>query len=734
MNNSLVPPEQATTRDGRHTSFCRVCHNYCPLIVTVEQGQVTKVEGDRENEIWRGHTCIKGRNQHKRMYGPHRLLHSQRRTALGRFAPVTVETAMDEIAACLGAIIAEHGVDSVAFYAGNLVIANVASHPVFTALMRALGARMYFNPNTIDKPGKSLAAAMHGSWMAPPYGYHEPDACLLIGNNPYVSYEGAPIGNPGWLAEQTKRGMQLIVIDPRRTSTADRATIHLAPRPGYDSEILAAFLRVALDEQIYDPGFVADNVNGVEDLRRAVEPYTPERVAERARISSEDLVAAARIYCGARRAYSYAGVGPSMSDPGPLLEYLVLCIDSLSGHWMRAGDKVDTLPALLATPEYKAQAAPPWRVSNPDFAVGVRGLVETAAGLPAAALADMILREGEGRIRALISCAGNPVGAFPNEPKVVAAMKRLDLLVQVDPVMSHTAELADYVIAPRMALENPDMSQFHDYMTAASHGNRVSHGMYAPAVVDPPDGSDLAVEWEFFCGLAERLGVDELTIIDACWGNSIRPFTIDVRNKPTHEELLELLARDSRIPLAEVKRHPHGQVFPDPPVFVEEKEANWPHRLDVGNAEMMEELGRVAVRPAAEDPPDQLRFVCRRTRSMYCTFTNDGETEPKGRTDNPAYVHPDDLERLGFAAGDVVEIRSAHGAICAVVEPDRHLRPGLLSMSHGYGKLDPSGRQVSADPRAHGASVQRLIDDETDFDPYSGMPPMSNIPVTLTRV
>lgn len=721
--------------DGRHTSFCHVCHNFCPVVVTVEEGRVTKIEGDRENEIWRAHTCVKGRNQHHRMYGPTRVLHSQRRIAAGILAPVDVETAMDEIAARLQAIIAEHGIDSVAYYAGNAAIANAATNPVATALTHALGLKMYFTPNTIDKPGIGLAKALHGAWMAPPQHYHEPDAALIIGANPYISYEGAPTGNPGWLAEQTKRGLKLIVVDPRRTSTAQRATIHLAPRPGYDSEILAAFLRVALEEQIYDHDFVAENVIGVEELRRAVEPFTADRVAERARVNREDLLAAARIYCGARRAYSFAGVGASMSDPGPLVEYLVLCIRSLSGHWLRAGEQVENAPVLFPTPEYKAQATPPRPVRNPNFPVGVRGLVETPAGLPVAALADMILQEGNPRIRALISCGGNPVGAWPNESKVIAAMQQLDLLVQVDPVMSHTAELADYVIAPRMALECPDTSQYQDYLANGNHGNVVSHGQYTPAIVDPPEGANVIVEWEFFAGLARRLGFEDLEITEATWGYSgIRPFTLDLRDLPSHEELLELLTLDSRIPLAEVKRHPHGQVFVDPAVVVGEKDAGWPHRLDVGSAEMMEELGRVAGRPAPDDPPDQLRFVCRRTRDMFCTYTNDGLTAPKRRMYNPAFVHPDDLERLGFAAGDVVEIRSDNGAIRAVVEADADLLPGLLSMSHGYGKLDATGRAASDDPREHGSSVQPLISDENEFDPYSGMPRMSNIPVMLSRV
>jgi anaerobic selenocysteine-containing dehydrogenase len=124
---------------------------------------------------------------------------------------------------------------------------------------------------------------MHGAWMAPPQGYHDPEAVLLIGANPYVSYEGAPTGNPGWMNDRIAAGMKLIVIDPRRTETADRATIHLRPRPGHDAEILAAFLRVVIDENHIDHEFVAAEVTGVAALRAALETGGARPLGERSR-------------------------------------------------------------------------------------------------------------------------------------------------------------------------------------------------------------------------------------------------------------------------------------------------------------------------------------------------------------------------------------------------------------------------------------------------------------------
>lgn len=716
----------------REPSFCRVCFNFCPIVVTVDDGRVARVEGDRENVVWRGHTCIKGRAQGERLRSERRLLHSLRRTASGALERVASGDAIGEVAARLEAILAEHGPDAVAFYEGSSTPQHATTDPFAHAFLDSIGVRLRFTPNTIDKPGKSIAKALHGTWQAPAQGFHDPDVVMLVGVNPLVSYEGAPVGNPGWLHERVALGMKVVVIDPRRTETARHATLHLRPRPGHDAAILAAIVKVILDGGLYDAAFVAENVTGLDALRTAVAPFEPESVAARAGIPAAGIVAAARIYGAGRRGYVFSGTGPSMSSPGPLTEYLVLALLSLCGHYLRAGETVENAAALFRTPAYKAQANPPKPALRDDRPFHVRGLKISAAGPPTAAFAERALRDDGNRIRALISCGGNPANAWPDQPRVVRALKSLDLLVQIDPVLSETARLAHYVIAPKMPLETPDMSMWHDFLAihGLGYGNVVSHGQYTPAIVDPPEGSDVIGEWEFFYELARRMG-KELTIQGACYGfRAIEPFAVDMTAKPDEDEVLERLATGSRVALAEVKRHPHGQTFPDPVVTVAPKDDAWPHRLDVGNPEMVAALRELAEAEHVE--PDGLRLVCRRSRGMFNSWLNDG-SGTRGRRDNPAYLHPDDLARLGLTAGDTVEIRSAHGAVLATVERDPDLLPGLLSISHGFGALGGDG-EPDVDHRATGSSVQRLLSTEDHADTYSGMPRMSNVPVEVTRV
>src|SRR5262249_33327999 len=230
------------------------------------------------------------------------------------------------------------------------------------------------------------------------------------------------------------------------------------PRPGEDVSILAGMLRVILAEDLYDHDFVADNVSGLDALRRAVEPFTPARVGARADVGADELVRAARIFANGRRGVAVAGTGPNMSGPATLVEYLILDLNSLCGRWLRAGDRVPAPFTVLASRAAKAQARPP----SPAYGLGAplpgSGLTGSAGGLPTGVFPYSVLHDGSDRIRALISCAGNPATAWPDQLLAIEAMSALELLVQIDIKMSATARLAHYVVAPRMSLETPGVT------------------------------------------------------------------------------------------------------------------------------------------------------------------------------------------------------------------------------------------------------------------------------------
>jgi anaerobic selenocysteine-containing dehydrogenase len=729
-------------------SLCRFCHSFCGIDVTVTDGGVVKVVGDVRNPMYQGYSCAKGRSLPEQHAHPDRLLRSVRRDRTGGRPdePIAAETAMDEIADRIRAIVDEHGPQAVALYLGTFSYLYVPGQELAAAFMTALGSPMIFTPGTIDQPGKVIAQGHHGSWNAGPQPFSEADTWILVGANPLVSkWGGIPQFNPAQrLRDAKRRGMKLVVIDPRATECARVADLHLQCRPGEDPTILAGLIRVIIGDGLYDAEFVASDVDGLEELRAAVEPFTPEYVERRAGVPAADVVAAAHLFASGRRGSVTAGTGPNMAPRGTLTEYLAACIQSLCGRWLRAGETLPNPYVLRPTREARAQAEPSAAgdlaraglADHEDDGDGgggmrlrVRGLRESAAGLPTAGLAEEILLEGPGQIRALITLGGNPVAAWPDQRLTLEAMAALDLHVALDIKMSATAVHCDYVIAPKLSLECDAISVMNENMWgfgAATTGYPEPYAQWAPKLVDPPPGSDCIEEWEFFWGVARRLGLQL----------QLRGVDVDMDDHPTTDDLHQIICAGSRIPLDEVKRHPHGGLWPDPPVVVAPKEPGWPHRLHVGAAPMVRQLAEVAAEPVTDHAgyDDTRRFayrlISRRMVDVYNSSARDIPRLVARWRHNPAFMHPDDLARERLATGDVVEIRSAHGCIRAIVEAAADVRPGVISMSHAFG--DGAGGDDHLD--AVGSNTGRLIDVTTDFDPVTGQPRMSAVPVDVCAI
>jgi anaerobic selenocysteine-containing dehydrogenase len=686
--------------------------------------------------MYRGYTCVKGRNQVALYNHPDRLTRPLRRGSDGRFAAISLDQAVDEVAERLRTIRDRHGPRSVAIYCGtNVYIGDPINLSMIDAFLRGLGSPMFFNSGSIDQPGKLIAKGLHGVWMAPGYGVEDPDVAVLVGNNPLVSHQGRT-GNPGDAIKDIVRKGGLVVVDPRRTETAAHASIHLQPIPGTDPAILAAMIRVILEEGRGDRAFLAENVTGIGHLRRAVSAFSPDSVAFSAGIAAGDLVRAARLFASHRRGYAAAGTGPNMTGQGTLIEYLILCLDTICGHWMRAGEQV--CGALSITPAHaqpkKAQAMPPFPSYGFGESLRVRGLRNTAAGLQTAALPDEILLPGEGQVRALLSIGGNPAASWPDQIKTVEALRALDLLVHTDVQMSATAKLADYVIASKLPYEIAGTNLFNDFVSLFSNGlgQSRSYAQYTPPIVDPPDGADVVEDWNLLYRLAQGMNL-QLELYPGL-GSLLpggAPTYPDMARIPTFDEMLDLVHSGSRIPLEEVKRHPHGAFFPDPPVYVGEKDSGWQGRLDVGNAQMMSDLAasaRDSARVPAPDTTFPFRLISRRLRHVH---NSPGVAIPEGRPRyNPAYVHPDELGRLDLEPGSLVRICSARSAVLAIVQSDSTVRPGVVSMAHAFGDLPDSDDDVVL----VGSSTSRLLDSAGVFDRYSGQPLMSNVPVRIEQL
>ena len=712
-----------------HTAICRFCHSFCGVRVTVENGRATKVIGDKHNPLYFGYTCVKGRQLPAQHYNPERVLHTLKRGEDGH-NQVDSEAALDEMAAQLTDIIDQYGPRAVATYSATYSFPYPAGAAMAASFMNAIGSPMMFSSGSIDQPGKPVAIALHGRWDAGPQPFSESDTWMLVGANPVVSkWGGIPQYNPAKrLHDALKRGMKMVVIDPRVTESAEKAHVHVQCKPGEDPTILAGIIHIIIEEGLYDADFVEQETTGFDELKQIVAKYTPAYVARRADVTEEVLYDAARTFAGGTRGMVSAGTGPNMAPRGALMEYLVLVINTLCGRWMREGEAMPNPFVLL--PEWRGKAQP--QPKPPAWGYGeklrVRNLSNNAGGLTAAALADEILLEGEGQVKALFSIGGNPMAAWPDQLKTYDAMKALDLNVTLDIKMSATAKLCDYVVGTKLGLEAPAISQPNETVWGygASTGFPEPYAMYQPTIVEPPAGSDVLEEWEVFYGLAQRMGLQL----------KFAGVQLDMENKPTTDDLFDMMCAAGRIPLSEVKKYPHGNIFDDPSITVLPREEDCEEKLDIGNEFMISDLEEVIAEPVtgdasySDDMAFDYRLVSRRLNDVYNSSGRDIPALMKNHRYNPAFMNPGDMEAAGLTHGDIVRIQSDHASILGVVEEAPDVRPGVISMAHAFGDAPEFDDQVMY----IGSNTGRLTNVEKDYDPRIGMPRMSAIPVNLVRV
>lgn len=702
------------------TAICRFCHATCGMVATLEDGRVTRLIGDIDNPMYAGYSCVKGRNYHAFHESPSRLRAPLRRRSDGGFESASSAAVLDEIAVRTRDILDRHGPRSVAMYGGTFSHFCPAGVMLRESFMDAIGSPMRFSNATIDQPGKPISMALHGKWGAGPQDFADADVCMLIGANPLVSmWGGIPSFNPAKrLHEARQRGLKLIVIDPRRTESARKADLHLQCLPGQDVPLLAAMLNVIITEGLCDRAFIEAETEGFGALAAAVAPFTPERVAPRAGIEAGSIIEAARMFARAQRGNVTSGTGPSMAPHGVLMDYLVLALNTVCGRWIKAGERMPNRGVLFRQFSGVARAEKPRAATGFGEALRVRGLTDTAAGLPTAALAEEILTPGEGQVKALFVVGGNPLLSWPNQAKTRRALESLELLVVVDPVLSETARHAHYVIGPRFGFESPAITFGNEGITVygLSLGYPEPFAQYQPQLIEPPAGSDVLEDWRIFYELGRRMG----------YPLAFRGQPFDMSTPPTTDGLLSQFVARSRVPLEEIKRHPHGAVFPDPKPCAEPRDAEWPHRLQLAAPVMIAELQGIAAQKSEAPAPAgpvmggegsalRLLLVSRREHALYNSVAHDLPALRRRLPHNPAHLNPQDAARLGIVDGAIVEIESAVGGIRAVAHLAPDVREGVVSIAHGFA----------------GACTAALIDDATDYEALSGLPRMSALPVTV---
>ena len=704
------------------TTYCRNCTSFCGLRIEVNgDQQMVSVKGDVDHPMTQGYHCVKANRSVDLGNGlSGRLPGSLKKQRDGGFAAVDVEVAQDEIAERVGALVDRYGARSVGLFNGTGSYFDALSYPIMKAFLGELGTPNLYSTQTIDQSAHWVAALRMGVMASGEDRLADHDTLMIVGRNVVVSHQMQIFRPRRALAEFRRNGGNLIVVDPRASETAGYATDHLAIKPGQDAVLFSGLIREILNNGWHDAEACQRHMIHLEQLRQSVQLFTPEFVEGCTGIGAGQLLRTAAALAKTKSTVQ-VGTGACFGPHSNLVVHLAYALNFICGSFRRAGDLVKAQNVVNPTPIVEMAMAP-----HRTWETGVKCLSTDTGQMfgefPTGALADEILADDPRKIRALFVFGGNPVTAIGQPEKTQRALESLELLVVIDPRMTETARLADYVISPALQYERHDLTTTQLFFTSP-------FAQYTEPVTPVPEGSINA--GEFFWGLSRRLGL-QLTYKKLLLGNDYHRTPggkpMDMACAPDGETLARWWCEDSLVDFDALKAHSGGMLVDVPETQVQAAQDDGA-RLDLCPDDVVEELNAVAHEVDSEDYP--YRLTCRRVLECMNSLFRDDPSTRKRYPVNYAYLSPQDMEREGLSEGDRIAIRSRSGAITAPVKTDRKLREGVISMTHQWGEpnpgLDPEGTKGSLTATlvstAHG-----------DVEPINRMPRQSAVEVSLQRV
>ena len=702
------------TSTRTHHRVCHLCEAMCGLVIQTEGDKVTDVRGDKDDPLSRGHVCPKAVALQDIHEDPDRLRKPMKRirTAPGEYQHVEIEwsEALDLAADALASTIEKQGIDAIGAYFGNPSVHNYGMLTHQRNLFRHIRTRNRFSATSVDQlPHHLVSLWCFGHMLLHPI----PDVdrthyFLMLGANPLAS-NGSIWTVPDVrqrLKDLKSRGGKLVVVDPRRTETAELASEHLFIRPGSDAAFLLAMIHVLFRDDLVAPGPLGDFTDGLDEVAAAVSELSPDWAAPLTGIEADDIVRIAHELAEAEAGICYGRMGVSTQAYGALCQWAIQVINVATGHLDKPGGSLFTRPAMDQVVN-----------TNPGgfgrFASRGRGLPEFNYELPAATMVDEIRTEGEGQIRLMFTGAGNPVLSTPNGRALDEALEELDFMISVDPALNETTRHADVILPPTSPLE-------HDHYDIAFHNLAIRNtARYSPAVFDKPEGA--MHDWEIFTELGARVAA-RLNLEPMPTYPPDRMVDAALKSGPYGEHT------DWQLSIDKLKAHPSG-------IDLGPLEPSCPERLQTPNqriqlaiAEVLADIERFV--KDTDVAGDHYRLIGRRHVRDNNSWMHNHHRLMKGKPRCQLLMHPDDVAKEGWQSGMVVTIESRVGAIDAELAASDEMMPGVVSLPHGYGH-GLAGTRGEVASRHAGVSCNDITDEQF-VDQLSGNAAVNGVSVRLS--
>jgi anaerobic selenocysteine-containing dehydrogenase len=690
-----------------HYRACNLCEAICGLTITVDNGHVKTIEGDKNDPLSKGHICPKAFALKDIYEDPNRLKYPLKRTAEG-WQQITWEAAFDEIEAKMKGIQAQYGTNAVGIYHGNPSIHNLGTMTNTSVLIKSFKTKNTFSATSTDQlPHHFAAWLMFGHPMLLPVpDISRTDFMLILGGNPIAS-NGSMMTAPnvsGHLKNIQKRGGKVVVIDPRKTETADKATTHYFIKPATDALLLLSLIHVFFKENKVKLGKNAAYTEGVADLENLASDFSPDKVAEHTGISAENITQLALDFANAKSAVCYGRVGVSTQAFGGLCQWLINCINILTDNFDKAGGAMFTKPAI----DILMGAKP--RTIFGRWQSRVRKLNEFMGELPVSALAEEILTEGEGQIKAMIVNCGNPILSTPNGEQLDKAFAQLDFVVSIDIYLNETSRHAHIILPPATGLEVP-----HYDITFNMLSVRNTAKYSAPTL---PIADGMKYDWEIMQTLAHRMaGTGDFQPTPP-----EQALDMGLQFGPYKMSLQQLIDKPSGIDLGELQPCMPERLVHD------DKQIQLAPTLLINDIERLKKT--FDTEPATADFP--MLLIGRRHLRDNNSWLHNSAKLMKGQHRCTLMIHPTDAKKHDIIDKMLVNVTSRVGNITVLAEITDDMMQGVVSLPHGYGHNRKGTRLDVAEQHA-GANVNDLTD-ELVLDDLTGNVAFSNVMVRVEHI
>jgi anaerobic selenocysteine-containing dehydrogenase len=711
-----------TNNKQKHYSTCTLCEAMCGIEVSTEGREIVSIAGDKKNPFSEGHVCPKAIVLKDLYDDPDRIKTPLRKTVEG-WQEISWDDALDEVAESLFNVQQKHGIESIGTYLGNPNAHNMGSILFGPYFYRSLRSHNRYSATSVDQlPHHIVSRQLFGHQSQIPIpDIDNSDYFMIIGGNPLAS-NGSIMTVPHIkrrLKAIQSKGGKVVVIDPKKSETADMSSEHYFIKPGTDALLMLAMINRLFSSSKAKPGKLIDFAPTLPDIEQYVTEYTPAKVAPLIGMSTEQIEGLVDDFCAADKAVCYGRMGSSVQAFGTLTQYLIMLFNMLTGNLDRRGGMMFTQPAADLLPHSG-------RGSIGNYHSRVRKLPNFAGEFPVSTLAEEMTTPGEGQIKAMVIGAGNPILTTPNGQQLDKAFANLEFVVAVDFFITETSRHANIILPPVTALQRDHYDVvFHNFAVRNS-------AKFSPAIF--PAEPNSKTDWQIYLGLAERL--------DRLNGMATEKYQGLWAKEPTGvvDDMLKMgqyQHEGKPLSIEVLKQNPHGIDLGPLQTNLPDAIYHADKLIDLRFDYFMPDLKRVNqfffADTKLESSDNNLQLIGRRHLKTNNSWMHNSKRMVKGTNNGlsrcTAQIHPDDASKYNVIDKQMIKVSSRVGSIELPAELTEKIMPGVISIPHGWGH-NKKGMRLQVAQDNPGVSVNDLTD-EMVVDELSGNAVLNGVPVQI---